>query len=200
MKTHTILMVSLIAFTLLFAGCGTSPKTQLYVLNTIDKNASVKAIDAENIVIKIGPVSLPGSLDKEPIVTRMGSNRLFADEFNRWSGDYQNDIERILGENISILLPASEINLSRETILSPVDFQVFINVREFDGTLGGIVTLNTNWTVVRKAKKKTVVTKKTILQEKTNGNTYQDYVAAQSRLLAKLSQEIADEIGGQLNK
>ena len=200
MKVHTVLMVSLIAFTLLFAGCGTSPKTQLYVLNTIDKNASVKAIDADNIVIKMGPVSLPGSLDKEPIVTRMGSNRLFADEFNRWSGDYQNDIERILGENISILLPASEINLSRETILSPVDFQVFINVREFDGTLGGIVILNTNWTVVRKGKKKTVVSKKSIFQEKTGGPAYEDYVAAQSRLLAKLSQEIADEIGGQLKK
>jgi len=199
MKARTIFMVSLIALTGLFAGCGTSPKTQLYILNTMDTNASAKMDDAD-IVIKVGPVSLPSSLDKEPIVTRIDSNRLFADEFNRWGGDYQNDIERILGENISILLPESKINLSRETVLSPNDFQVIINVREFDGKLGGIVTLNANWTVVKKGKKKSVVTKKSIIKENANGSNYEHYVAAQSRLLAKLSQEIADEIGGQLEK
>jgi len=200
MKLHTLLSVSLIALSLLFAGCGTSPKTNLYVLNTMDRNADSVIADAHNIVIKVGPVSLPGALDQEPIVSRIGSNMLQADEFNRWSGDFQNDIERILGENISILLPTSKIILSRETGLLPLDFQVIVNVREFDGKLGGIVTLNASWTIIQKGKKKSVMAHKSVLQEKTNGMSYQNYVATQSRLLAKLSQLIANKIGDKLNK
>ena len=200
MHLQTILAALLISISLLLFGCGTSPKTQLYILNPIDRDTSVQKSDVQSIVIKVGPVSIPDTLDRQQIVTRIGSNELNADEFNRWSGDFQDDIQRILGENISILLPTSQIALGRETTLLPIDFQVIINVREFDGQLGGVVTLNADWTVARKGKKKTVVAKKSVLQEKTNGTDYKDYVAAQSRLLAKLSQEIADEIGDQFNK
>jgi hypothetical protein len=41
--------------------------------------------------------------------------------------------------------------------------------------------------------------KKSVLQESADGSDYQAYVAAQSRLLAKLCQEITDEIRRQLN-
>ncbi len=200
MKLYTFLSASLIGISLLFVGCGTSPKTQLYILNTLDRDTPSVISDAQNIVIKVGPVSLPATLDQEPIVTRIGSNMLLADEFNRWSGDFQKDIERILGENISILLPTSKINLSRETVLLPLDFQVIVNVREFDGELGGNVILNANWTVVGKAKNKSITAHKSVLTEASNGTSYQSYVTAHSRLLARLSQEIAKEIGGQLNK
>jgi len=200
MNLQTILAALLISISLLLVGCGASPKTQLYILNSIDRDTLAQKLEVQSIVIKVGPVSIPDTLDQEQIVTRVGSNALRADEYNRWSGDFQDDIQRILGENISILLPSSQVALGRETMLLPIDFQVIINVREFDGQLGGVVTLNANWTVARKGEKKTVVAKKSVLQEKTNGTDYKDYVAAQSRLLAKLSQEIVDEIEDQLNK
>lgn len=201
MNLRTILSASLILSSLLLLGCGTSPKTQLYIINSIDRDTETAPLksDVQSLVIKVGPVSIPDTLDQEPIVTRIGSNLLVADEYNRWGGDFQDDIQRILGENISILLPGSQITLGREITLLPIDFQVIINVREFDGQLGGVVTLNADWTVARKGKKKSVLAKKSVLQEKTGGTDYKDYVAAQSRLLAKLSQEISNEIRKQLN-
>ena len=60
--------------------------------------------------------------------------------------------------------------------------------------------MNADWTVARKSKDKTVISKKSVFQENTDGADYQAYVAAQSRLLEKLSQEIADEIRRQLTK
>ncbi len=42
--------------------------------------------------------------------------------------------------------------------------------------------------------------KKSVFKENTEGADYQAYVAAQSRLLGKLSQEITDEIRRQLLK
>ena len=85
-------------------------------------------------------------------------------------------------------------------MLLPVDFQVIVNVREFDGSLGGIVTLNADWVVTGKGDDKSMIAKKSVLQENADGADYQAYVAAQSRLLAKLSKEITAEIKNQLAK
>jgi len=199
---QTILSLSLISLTLLFAGCGSSPDAKFYILNTVDRNTPVPIATMKNqsIVVKVGPVSIPDMLDQSQIITRSGTNMLVVDEYNRWSGDFQSDIQRIIGENISILLPTDQVALSQEIMLLPVDFQVIVNVREFDGALGGVVTLNADWVVAAKGKDKTVVAKKSVLQEDADGADYQAYVAAQSRLLEKLSQEIADEIRRQLSK
>ena len=123
---------------------------------------------------------------------------LVLDEFNRWGGDVQDDFQMTLGENISILLPTDHVILDQNITFEHVNFQVIVNVRELAGELGGIVTLNADWTVVRQGKEKKVTAKKTLLQEKTDGVEYEHYVAAQSRLLAKLSQEIVNEIRKQL--
>ena len=203
MIKRPILSSSLIvAIVLAIAGCGSSPSVKFYILNTIDRNVSVSAaaIKDHSIAVKVGPVSIPDTLDHSQIVSRSGENMLIMDEFNRWGGDFQSDIQRIIGENISILLPTDQVVLSSEVSLVPIDFQVLINVREFDGKLGSIVTLNADWTVTHKGKEKTVMAKKSVFQENTDGVDYQAYVAAQSRLLAKLSQEITDEIRRQLNK
>jgi uncharacterized protein len=189
-----MILSSLLILTVL-VGCGTSPKIQLYTLNSIERDASSENNSSQNIVIKVGPVSIADMLDQDPIVSRTGSNSLVADEFNRWGGNLKNDIRRIIGENISILVPNSQMTLGNETMLLPIDYQVIINVREFDGQLGGKVILNVDWTVARKGKYKKVMVKKSVLYENAIGITYQDYVAAQSRLLEKLSHEISTEIG-----
>ncbi|NOQ63335.1 MAG: hypothetical protein GQ582_02335 [Methyloprofundus sp.] len=202
MNKHTVLFLPLISITLLFSGCGGSPNARFYILNAIDQETSVPAliVEGHSITVKIGPVSIPDALDQPQVVSRTGKNTLLADEFNRWAGDFQYDIQRILGENISILLPTNQVTLSQEIILFPVDFQVIVNVRKFDGKLGDIVILNADWTVARKGKEKTVMARKSVLHEHTRGADYQAYVATQSRLLAKLSQEIADEIRKQLQQ
>jgi len=200
-NNRTIISLSLISLTWLFSGCGSSPNAKIYILNAMDRDTSVSTLKVEhhNVAVKVGPVSIPDTLDQSLIVTRSGPNMLVVGEFNRWGGDLQSDIQRVIGENISILLPTKQVTLSQEIMLLPVDFQVIVNVRKFDGTLGGVVTLNADWTVARKGKETSVMVKKSVLKENADGVDYQSYVAAQSRLLAKLSQEIADEIRGQLN-
>lgn len=202
MIKRPILSSSLVAIALAIAGCGSSPTAKFYILNTVDRNVSSSAVPIKDrsVAVKVGPVSIPDTLDHSQIVTRSGKNMLTLNEFNRWGGDFQSDIQRIIGENISILLPTDQVILSSEVSLVSTDFQVVINVREFDGKLGGIVTLNADWTVTHKGKEKTVMAKKSVFQENTDGTDYQAYVAAQSRLLSKLSQEITDEIRNQLNK
>ena len=191
MNIRTILSLSMV---LTIGGCGTSPVAKMYTLNAVDKASTVVAGSEQSIAIKLGPISIPDSLDKPQIVTRVGANRLETDEFNRWAGDYQSDIQRIIGENISSLLPTNQVMMSDEIILVPVDYQILVNVRKFDGELGGVVTLNADWVLSVKNKEKTVIAKKSIFTEKTDGADYQSYAAAQSRLLEKLSKAMVDEV------
>lgn len=196
MNKISFVSIAFFSFFLIIAGCGSSPEARFYTLNALSRDAipTGNLQDAQAIAVKVGPVSLPDTLDQSQIVTRSGSNILELNEFNRWGGDLQADFQRILGENISILLPTDQVILYSEITPLPVDFQVIVNIREFEGELGGMVTLNADWSVIRLAKEKTVFFRKSVFQEYAISTKYQDYVAAQSRLLGKLSREITDEI------
>lgn len=204
MNYRTILSLSLLALTLFFSGCGSSPNAKIYILDAMDRDSSISALtpQGQSVAVKVGPVSISDVLDQLQIVSRSGENSLIVDEFNRWGGDFQSDIQRVIGENISILLPTDQVILSQEIGLLPIDYQVLVNIREFDGTLGGMVNLNADWTVAGKGKDKgkSIVTRKSVLEEQADGAGYDAYVAAQSRLLKKLSQDITAEIRNQLAK
>lgn len=200
MNKSTFLPAMLISCVLIITGCGSSPNARFYMLNTLDQNESQSTANTQtqNLAVKVGPVSIPETLDQSQIVSRKNENMLIVDEYNRWGGDIQSDIQRTLGENISILLPTNRVILSQEIALLPVDYQVVVNIRRFDGTLGGEVTLNADWTVVRIENKESAKGKKSVFSEATVGDDYQAYVAAQSRLLARLSEEITKEITRQV--
>lgn len=185
------------AITLNIAGCGSSPKAKFYIMNTLERDLSSNA-NSKQIAIKLGPVTIPETLLRPQIVTRSNANMLLLNEFNRWGGDFQEDFQRIVGENLSILLATDHVSLSQDITPLESDYQVTINVRQFDGMLGGSVTLNADWTITNQPKSTKVIARKSVLHENTSGIDYQDYVAAQSRLLAKLSQEISAALQKQL--
>lgn len=202
MKTQSALSITVCSLFIFLSGCGSSPDAKFYTLNAVPRelSASVTTEDDTGVSVKVGPVTIPDTLDQSQIVTRSGPNSLELNEFNRWGGDLQTDFQRVLGENISILLPTDHVVLFQEVILTPVDFQVIVNVRVFDGELGGIVTLNADWTVVKSGVKKSVTARKSVLHETAEASNYPAYVAAQSRLLAKLSRQISDEIRKKVNR
>jgi uncharacterized protein len=198
MRKISFFTLTILCLNLLVSGCASSPEARFYTLNAV--TAQQKAADKHNVAVKIGPISMPDMLDQAQMVTRTGANTLELNEFNRWGGDLQDNFQRILGENISILLPTDHVQLTQEISLVPVDFQVIVNVREFYGMLGGTVTLNADWSIVRFGKEKLVTAKKSVLKETTSSMEYQEYAAVLSRLLAIFSREITDTISLQSNQ
>lgn len=140
------------------------PKADIYVLNAIERELSTIELEEKlNLVIKLGSVSIPDILDQAQIVTRIGENRLQVDDFNRWGGDFEKDIQRTLAENISILLPTVRVVMNQEVSLLAVDYQIIVNVRKFDGELGGEITLNVDWSISQQGRRKITTAKKSIL-------------------------------------
>jgi uncharacterized lipoprotein YmbA len=76
----------------------------------------------------------------------------------------------------------------------PIDYQIMVHVIRFDGKPGDRAWLTARWSIVQGQDREILEVKRSSIQEPVEGGSYEDLVAAQSRALAKLSQEMADVI------
>ena len=136
---------------LLLAGCaGQSPRVDFYLLSADARSMGEAGMAGacSGQAISVGPVSWPRYLDQPRIVTRAGSNRLEANEFNRWGGSLEDDFSRTVIRNLSSLLQSElVVNYRRSAHFVPV-YRVEMDVRQFDGQLGGDVILDAKWSII----------------------------------------------------
>jgi hypothetical protein len=176
-------------------GCSRSPLPKFYTLNPIqDQVISRRSSAGQNAVIGIGPVRMADYLDRSQIVTRTSDNQVMRAEFDRWAGPLRDNFTNILAENIGFLLPTDQIQLFPWRTDLPIDYQVTVDVVRFDGRLGDAARLESRWSVLQGKERKLVKTGRSSISEPVTGSGYADLVAAQSRAVGRLSQEIVQGI------
>ena len=62
-----------------------------------------------NIALEVGPVTLPGYLDRPQIVTRKGRDEIEPAEFDLWPEPLKSSVSRTLGENLATLLRTDRV-------------------------------------------------------------------------------------------
>ncbi len=202
MRAKTVarsLPVLLTIAALLVGGClGRSPAPRFYALSPIpeDQGLSRRTKPAQNAVIGIGPVRLADYLDESRIVTRTGDHRLVKAEYDRWAGSFKNNVSNVLAENIGGLLGTDRIFLYPWRTSVTLDYQVVVDVIRLDGRLGEAAWLMARWSVLAGPEKKLFKMQRSDISEPVTGGDYAAVVAAQSRALAKLSQEIVQAMQG----
>jgi uncharacterized lipoprotein YmbA len=182
---------------LLFVGCrSTPPPTTFYTLTTVTKaeTAGQSLAPKGDLAIGIGPVQLPGYLDRPQIITRTAPDRLTLSEFNRWGGPLQQDFPRVLAENVAALLGTDRVLAYPWGDRLDPAYRVALDVQQFDGALGGVAVLKVTWIVTGREGKTPLAVRKADIQEPVSGNDYDALVSAQSRAVAALSREIAEQI------
>ena len=180
-----------------FGGCR-SQSPRFYTLTPMqeDQVISKRKSPAQNAVIGIGPVKLADYLDQSMLDTRTSDNQAVKAEFDRWVGSLKDNFINVLSDNIGILLPTERIYLYPWRVSVPIDYQVVLDVVRCDGRLGDAVWLEVRWSLVGGPEQKLLKTYRSSIREPVSGADYPAMVAAQSRALAKLSQEIAEAIQG----
>ena len=188
-----VLTLSLVAAVL--TGClGKTPSAVYYTLSPMTVEAGRPAPSGGDLSIGIGPVKFPDELDRPAIVTRSGSNRLEVNEFRRWGGDLEKNVTRVIEENLSHLLQ-TDLVMARpwERYFQP-NVRIALDIRRFDGRLGEYASLDVTWVLIDPAKEAPLHVGRTIIQESTERGDYDALVAAQSRALARLCEEMADAL------
>ena len=194
-KRSELKCVAAMLAVLLLAGCaGKSPRVDFYVLSADAKAVAGLAGSCSTQAISVGPVSWPRYLDQPRIITRAGTNRLEANEFNRWGGSLEDDFIRTTIENLSALLQSElVVNYRRSNNFSPA-YRVEMVVLRFDGQLGGDVALDVKWGVINETTGKYELVTTSSIQRGTSGQDYDALVNASSMALSQLSEEIAAQL------
>ena len=185
-------IMSAIALVLLSA-CGSTQPSRFYVLNSLPAPEEGGTVTpAPDLTLGIGPVNLPKMLDRPQIVTRSGANQIDLSEPNRWAEPLDYNFTRMLGENLSRLLGTDRIIYFPWNISTRIDYQVSVEVIKFETLENGNARLRARWTINRD--RSPLAMRTSDITRSVTGSGYAPIVAAQSRTLDDLSQEIAAAI------
>ncbi len=197
-------IVWLISFTaLLLTGCrGGTPKTEFYTLSAISKTQANTNIAAtrQPASVGVGPVDIPEVLDRPQIVTRTSPNKLHIDEFHRWAGRLDEDVARVVAENIAVLLPTEQVAVYPWDVNFKPDYQVTLDILQFEGRMGKDVILEVLWRVIDGQKRTTLYTKKSLVQEPLADEDYETLVVTKSRIIESFSKIIIKKLNNLIIK
>jgi uncharacterized lipoprotein YmbA len=178
------------------AACGTSKPTKYYLLSS-GISESVADSAARELTIGVGPVVLPPYLNRRELVSRTSSNELNVAIYNKWAEPLQDNVSRVVGEDLGRRLGTDRIvqlpmkRSLRKALM--IDYQVTISVSKYEKTSDGNVVLNARWGILDDERKELVLRRSGYSQVPA-ADDYAAQAAAQSDVLGRLIEEIAATI------
>jgi uncharacterized lipoprotein YmbA len=112
---------------------------------------------------------------------------------HRWGGSLRTDILRVMGDDLGALLGTTRVAVFPAEPRFPVDYRVVLELLEFEGMLGGAVTLRARWTVAGPDGRALAI-EEARFEEATASPSWQDLVAAHSAALGRVTRQIAERI------
>jgi uncharacterized protein len=190
-----VLILGFLAIVL--SGCASTPSTRYFVLNSISGPEKMRSLEGERCyALAIGRVEVSEYLNQPEIVTRINQNEIRLDEFAKWAEPLENNVSRVLADNLRSLLCIRFIAVAPWGRQALIDYRIDVNMIQMDGQLGDDASLEVSWSIGDGAdrKKPPLFTKRSTYKEPTGGGDYASFVAAQSRNVASLSRDIAEAI------
>jgi hypothetical protein len=178
----------LLVLALLLTACGTSPRTNYFVLNTA---ATTMPGSAYPITIGIGPVTIAEYLDREAIVTR-ADNTLLVDELNRWGEPLAPGVTRVVMEELSSLLGSSLVAFPWRADEAP-ELRITLSILELNRQQQS-ANLKAAWSLIETGTGEKLHRAIENFEQPLTGPGYNQLVDAYSQLLQLLSQSIASYI------
>jgi uncharacterized lipoprotein YmbA len=196
-KYHKISPTLLLCILLLLNGCGTTPPSKFYTLEAMSASETdqISPHRQNDLHIGIGPVQFAEYLQRSQIVTRTNGAEINLAETHRWAEPLANNFGRILAENLSVLVGTDKVSLHPSRNWSDIDYQVVVNVWQFDVSQQGEVMLAANWSIRGKGGSELLTMKNSTFRANLESTTsYTDIVRALSKAVEMLSRELAAAI------
>jgi uncharacterized lipoprotein YmbA len=176
----------------LVAASGCSTTTRYYTLSSVESAATgePRTVSPASL-IGIGPVEIPDYVDIPNIVVRTGSNTLDQATFDQWGGSLDDMVPRVLVEDLAARMPTEHFVSFPQSGDLDFDFRVPVTFSQFDITATGEAVLIARWQIRGKAGSGMVLVHETTARAQADGASYQQRVAALSKALGIVTDEIA---------
>jgi uncharacterized protein len=176
-------------------GCRSiTPSMTYYLLNPVTAGPTSPA-DADGqtaMIVGIRPIELPGYINRVQMVKRTGQNQLEIASYHRWADYPDRMIQRVLGENLQLLMADARVYSAPWPAGLKPDVTVDFAFLELIGTTDKKMMLSALWTVT--GKEDPSLSHRTTLSETMAGTGFDDLAAAHSRALEILSRDVAETL------
>ena len=189
-----------IALAMCIAAAGCSPLaprpnySKFFILTPLADGArpgpTAASTAPRQLAIGIGPIDFPDYLRRSQVVTRSAPNQIELSMVDRWGEPLDKNFQRVLSENLAQLLNTYRIEQYPWDRNTQVDYQIAINVQNFETTSDGQSQLNARWIIKNGSNGKDLYASETTANTPV-GTGDSDASAALSSDLATLSKQIA---------
>jgi uncharacterized lipoprotein YmbA len=185
----------LVVITLLFAGCARTQPTSWYQLAaTAGKQTDAGTVATVQLIIGLGPLSLPEILNRQQIVTRSGASRVELADRHRWAEPLQDNINRVMRENLAELLGTEQIIAYPWSRGTGVDYQIKIEIVRFEGKGLEQAQLEALWSILDREGKIVVPQRRSRHEVPAATADHEGLVTALSEALSLCCREMAREL------
>jgi len=184
---RSVLLALLMAFSLTACIGGKSPPSEFYLLEPI--HAAVDAKITGGQVIALAPVHIPQYLDRPQIVTGLSKNVYKLSETNRWAERLDDNIARVLAQNLSLLMPGEVVLANANIRAKQASIRVSVAILEFHVDSQGQAGLTAQWNVSKGGE--TVLGRQASYHEAATVADYAVMVGALNGCLNRLSRDLA---------
>jgi len=189
-RSATLLLVAVLWAGL--AGCGTTPPSSFYTLDAAATDAGGPGVGS---AVVVGPVSVPGAVDRPEFVVQVAPNQVEIDEFHRWAAPLGDAIAGAVAGDLAVLLGTPQVATAPIANFRPV-YRVTIDVQRFESAPGEAALLDAVW-VVHATAGATSSSGRTVAREAVQGDGFDALAAAHSRAIARLAGDVAAAIRAQ---
>ncbi len=190
---QNIIILSLLMF--LLSACsigGKSDPSHFYILDSqIEHISDKKLVDLR---MGVGPIIIPGYINRPQIVTKTESAELQLAEFERWAEPIDEMFTRTLTENIKRLTESHYIYSYPWSSNLEFTHRIYAKIIKFENNTNGDALLTVHWQITHENEESKLKTMHSEFNADASDKSYSARVAALNDTLAQFAKEIVAQL------
>lgn len=185
------LALMLVVGALLAGACATtSPPMRFFLLSPLETPANPRSALGDSLVL-VGPLQLPGYLDRPQLMVRQSDGQLSLREFDRWAEPLDALLTRTVTANLVRLTGSPRIVAFPLPGRASPDRRILGRVIRFDADASGMAVLEVQWSITDGDGKPLVPVRIDTFRAQASATEPAALVAALSDTLGQFSRQLA---------
>jgi len=186
--------IPLVLAAVLAGACATtSSAMRFYLLSPIEGPTTSSAALGDELV-GVGPLQLPGYLDRPQLVVRQADGQLALREFDRWGEPLDALLTSTVTANLVRLTGSPRIVAFPLPARASADRRILGRVIRFDADSTGLAVLEVQWSIIDRSGEPLVPVRIDTYRAQAPGTDVVALVAALSDTLAQFSRQLVEEL------
>lgn len=165
------------------------PPMNYYLLESLTEPSTIPLTNGSNIHMELK--SFPEYLDRLQIVTYNGNNGIHFKDNERWAEPVQDNLMRVVRENLSKLMPSSDISVGPWESSRTNATKIELVFNHFSGQLGKHTKIDIRWAIVKGSGE---LKQGYFTDQQPIGDKYQDLIIGLNNGINHFSLELAKNL------